>query len=231
MKIVTRCSKVSDTGICPRCDGNQIIKNGKTKTGKQQFFCKTCKKRFIDFYTYNAYHPDLNQQIIILTNEGLGIRSTARVLKISATTLLKRIISIAQKIKPPMISFGKEYEVDELCTYISNKEKRIWIVCALEKVSKQIVSFNIGRRTNQTLKSVIDTLALSQAKKIFTDKLKSYKSLIQAKIHKTTRFSTNSIERKFLTLRIHLKRLNRRTICFSKSLIMLNAILKIYFWS
>lgn len=130
-----------------------------------------------------------------------------------------------------MISLGKEYEVDELCTYIGNKEKRIWIVCALEKITKQIVSFNIGRRTNQTLKSVIDTLNLSKAKKIFTDKLKSYKSLIEKEIHKINRFATNSIERRFLTLRTHLKRLNRRTICFSKSLVMMNAILKIYFWS
>lgn len=197
--------KVSDTNICPHCNGKQIIKNGKTKNEKQQFFCKSCNKRFIDFYTHNAYQTDLNQQIIILTKEGLGIRSTARVLKISTTTLLRRIISIPKNIKPPMISMGKEYEVYELCTYIGNKEKRIWIVCALEKISKQIVSFNIGRRTNQTLKSVIETLYLSKAKKIFTDKLKSYKTLIQKEIHKITRFATNSIERKFLTLRTHLK--------------------------
>lgn len=231
MKTETKCSRVSDTKICPHCNSNQIIKNGKTKTGKQQFLCKSCEKRFIDFYTYSAYQPNLNQQIILLTKEGLGVRSTARVLKISTTTLLKRIISIAQNIKPPMISLRKEYEVDELCTYIGNKEKRIWIVCALEKISKNIIAFNIGRRTNQTLKSVIDTLHLSRAKKIYTDKLKSYKYLIDQQVHITNRFGTNSIERKFLTLRTHLKSLNRRTICFSKSIIILNSILKIYFWS
>ena len=130
-----------------------------------------------------------------------------------------------------MIQSGKEYEVDELCTFIGSKEKRIWIVCALERTHKKIVSFNVGRRTNQTLKSVIDTLHLSKARKIFTDKLQSYKSLIQKEIHKTIRFATNSIERRFLTLRTHLKRLNRRTICFSKSLVIMNAVLKIYFWS
>ncbi len=208
-----------------------MVKNGKTSYGKQRYICKNCKKSRVVSYTNHAYQPDLNQSIITLTKEGLGIRSTARVLKISTTTLLKRIISMAKNIKPPMISLGKEYEVDELCTYIGNKEKRIWIVCALEKITKQIVSFNIGRRTNQTLKSVIDTLNLSKAKKIFTDKLKSYKSLIEKEIHKITCFATNSIERRFLTLRTHLKRFNRRTICFSKSLVMMNAILKIYFWS
>ncbi|MFY1046718.1 IS1 family transposase [Chryseobacterium sp. GP-SGM7] len=34
-----------------------------------------------------------------------------------------------------------------------------------------------------------------------------------------------------LNIRTHLKRLNRRTICFSKSNLILIAILKIYFWS
>lgn len=219
-----RCSKCVD-------DQNSMVKNGKTSYGKQRYICKNCKKSRVVSYTNHAYQPDLNQSIITLTKEGLGIRSTARVLKISTTTSLKRIISMAKNIKPPMISLGKEYEVDELCTYIGNKEKRIWIVCALEKITKQIVSFNIGRRTNQTLKSVIDALHLSKSKKIFTDKLQSYKSLIQKKIHRINRFGTNSIERKFLTFRTHLKRLNRKTICFSRNIIMLNAILKIYFWT
>ncbi|WP_343791129.1 IS1 family transposase, partial [Wandonia haliotis] len=38
------------------------------------------------------------------------------------------------------------------------------------------------------------------------------------------------IERKNLTLRTHVKRLNRRTICYSKSLLTLSAIMRIYFW-
>ena len=53
-----------------------------------------------------------DQLIIQLTKEGLGIRSTARVLGISTTTLLKRIIAIANSIPQPIISKGKTYEVD-----------------------------------------------------------------------------------------------------------------------
>jgi len=44
-----------------------------------------------------AYQPNLNEQIVILTKEGLGIRSTARVLRISTTTLLKKMF-IAKNI-------------------------------------------------------------------------------------------------------------------------------------
>ena len=225
-----RCSKVSDTKICPNCYSPKIIKNGKTKTKKQQYFCKNCNKRFLDFYTYQAYRYGINNDIIALTKEGTGIRSTARLLKISPTTLLTRIITIAKKVVQPSIPKGKIYQVDEIRTYVIRKDKLIWIVNALEKQTKNVVSFNIGRRTNQTLKKVITSLELSEAEKIITDKLKNYKFLIRPEIHSTKFRGINHIERKNLTLRTHLKRLNRKTICFSKSLVILNAILKIYFW-
>lgn len=83
----TSCFKVSDTQICPKCKSKAIIKNGFTKNRKQQYHCKTCTTRFIDYYTNKACLPTTNNNIIKLTKEGLGIRSTARILQISATTL------------------------------------------------------------------------------------------------------------------------------------------------
>lgn len=190
-----------------------------------------CHKTRVENYVYKAYQPNINSDIIILTKEGLGIRSTARILKISTTTLLKRILLIAKNISKPIIIKGKEYEVDEMCTYIGHKRNYIGLVYALERESKRVVGFNIGKRTNKTLNYVLDTLKLSDAKKIFTDKLRSYKYLIEEPFHSVKRFGTNHIERKNLNLRTHLKRLNRRTICFSKSIVVFNAILIIYFWS
>lgn len=224
------CIKVSDTKICPFCYSPKIIKNGKTKTKKQQYICKNCKKRFLDYYSYNAYKPNINRKIIQLTKEGAGIRSTARLLEISPTTLLSKIISIAKNIVQPPLPIGQIYEVDEIRTYVKDKDKLIWIIYALERQTKNVVSFNIGRRTNKTLIKVISTLEYSNPAKIFTDKLKNYKYLIDQKIHSTRNRGINHIERKNLTLRTHLKRLSRRTICFSKSIVILDAILKIYFW-
>lgn len=139
---------------CFRCvdDKNLMLKNGKTRSGKQRYLCKICKATRVENYTYCAYQSNIDQQIMLLTKEGLGIRSTARVLQISTTTLLKRILLVAKSIKQPMIPIGKEYEVDELCTFIGKKSMRVWLVCALERKSRKIVSFNIGRRTSHTLK-------------------------------------------------------------------------------
>lgn len=109
VKIETSCVKVSDTGLCPNCKSNNIIKNGFTKNNKQQYYCKLCKNRFIDFYTNNAYKKNINTQIVQFIKEGVGIRSTARILQISATTLLKRIIKIARSIKSPTFTNNMTY--------------------------------------------------------------------------------------------------------------------------
>jgi insertion element IS1 protein InsB len=225
------CIRSVDRCKCPKCSSIQTVKNGKTRKGKQRFRCKSYYKTFITDYSYNAYDPTTNQQIILFTKEGLGIRSTARVLRISVTTLLKRIITIAEGIQQPAIAMGKSYEVDEMRTYIGKKSRLRWIVYALDRETRQVVSFNVGRRTNKTLKRVIKSLELANARKIYTDKLKNYHYLITKKLHNTHVHSTNHIERHNLSIRTHLKRLNRKTICFSRSLVVLMAVLKIYFWS
>ena len=227
---ITLCSRFGGIPKCKHCNDQNCIKNGKTSNGKQRYQCSKCGKKFITEYTYQGYNLNINQQIITLTKEGLGIRSTARVLHISTTTLLKRIIGIAQNIRQPIITKGKVYEVDEIRTYLKRKSKLIWIVYALERATKTVVSFCVGARTNKTLNTVLKTLQFSEAKYIFTDGLKNYNYLITKAIHKVKRYGTNHIERNNLTMRIHLKRLNRRTICFSKSVVVLNAVLRIYFW-
>jgi insertion element IS1 protein InsB len=224
-------SRFGVSHFCLACKSENLIKSGKTVNGKQRYCCKECCKRFIRHYSYNAYQLTTNQQIILFTKEGLGIRSTARVLKISVTTLLKRIVSIAQNIIQPPILQWKSYEVDEMRTFVGKKSRLRWIVYALDRESKRVVSFNVGRRTNKTLKLVIKSLELANARKIYTDKLKNYRYLITKKLHNTCIHSTNHIERHNLSVRTHLKRLNRKTICFSRSLVVLMAVLKIYFWS
>ncbi len=154
----------------------------------------------------------------------------SRLLKISPTTTIRKILNISNQLKRPSIVRGKIYEVDELCTYIGNKNRKLWVAYSLRKDNKEVVNFAVGTRTKRMLQQIINSLLLSEAKTIYTDKLNVYKSLIPVAIHCSKRYRINHIERKNLTLRTHLKRLNRRTICFSKSILMLTACLKIYFW-
>lgn len=225
----TRC--VGDRKICSYCTGGKLIKHGRSASGKTRFKCRHCGRTQVASYSYQAYGPQLNEQIIQFIKEGLGIRSIARILKIAITTLLRRIIFLARQVKQPSLLKGQTYEVDEIRTFIKRKDRQVWIVCALDRKTRSIISFNIGSRTNKTLNVVLQTLILSNARSIYTDGLVNYKHLLAPGIHKTDSFGTNYIERNNLTLRTHLKRLNRRSICFSKSIIMLRACLQIYFFS
>jgi insertion element IS1 protein InsB len=76
----------------------------------------------------------------------------------------------------------------------------------------------------------VNTALQSGVAAIKTDRLNIYQALIPAKLHISNAYNINYIERNNLNLRTHLKRLGRRTICFSKSLLMLTACLRIYFW-
>jgi insertion element IS1 protein InsB len=223
----------STTLKCNRCvdEKSHYTKYGRTKTGNQRYKCKTCNKIFLEQYSYKAYTGNINEWIKTLLKEGCGIRSIARVLDISPTTVLKRIINIAASVKQPVIAMGKEYEVDELRTYYQKKTKLLWIAYALRKDTREVIAFIVGNRTNNTLRAVTDTLILSNASAVYTDRFPSYRSLLPVEIHKAKPYNINHIERKNLSLRTHLKRLNRKTICFSRSKTILAACLKIYFWS
>lgn len=214
---------------CRYCTG-KCIKYGKSR-GKQRYRCSFCGRTFITGYSSNACKAGINNWMISLIKEGCGIRSIARLLQISTTTTLKRILFLAKNIQKPAIAIGKIYEIDEIRTFCKSKTRVIWLVYALRKDTKEVAEFAVGSRTMKTLKKVVDTVLLSIPEKIHTDKLNLYKWIIPKHLHQSTRFCTNRIERKNLSMRVHLKRLNRRTICFSRSLPVFAACLKIYFWS
>ncbi|MEQ9263153.1 MAG: IS1 family transposase [Owenweeksia sp.] len=214
---------------CGKCN-KPCVKRGFQSNGVQRYYCRVCKLNQQQRYAYKAYQAEINSILIAYLKEGLGIRSIARLLEISPNTVMNRIIAISNDVEKPPTSLGKTYEMDELCTYIGNKSRRMWIAYAIRKDTREVVDFKVGRRNNKTLGKVINTLTLSSATKIYTDKLHIYKNLIDKAIHKVKNRGINYIERKNLTLRTHLKRLNRKTICYSKSIAMLTACLKIYFW-
>jgi len=106
-----------------------------------------------------------------------------------------------------LIEFGRVYELDEMCTFIQIKKKgRYWIAYAIDKLTGQPVDFKVGKRTNKTLRKIVDTLLLSKAKKIYTDRLRNYKYLITEEIHCIRWRETNGVENKNLYIRTHLRR-------------------------
>ncbi|WP_390892470.1 IS1 family transposase [Prevotella pallens] len=46
----TLCSRLGVEFQYPNCHSNNIIKSGKSSTGKQRYRCKNCQNRFITVY-------------------------------------------------------------------------------------------------------------------------------------------------------------------------------------
>ncbi len=81
--------------LCPFCKGADIIKAGiSIKTGKQRYKCKNSKcatTTFIKTYSYNGSQPEVKAKIVEMALNGSGIRDTARVLKISPSTVISEL--------------------------------------------------------------------------------------------------------------------------------------------
>lgn len=166
-----------------------------------------------------------------LLKEGCGVRSMARILGISTKTVQSRMLKISNGIGPPRaFNWGGVYEVDEIWSFIGNKSNVVWVAYALERETKRVVDFIVGKKTKENIQPLINTLLLQNPNRIYTDKLNIYPGLVPKEIHGRSKYGTNRIERNNLTLRTHIKRLARRTICFSKNKSYLVAHLRIYFW-
>ena len=79
---------------CPYCHCDQIIQGAQTETGKQRYRCQQthCPHRsFVLEPAYNGRLPHVKEQIIDMALNGSGIRDTARVLKISPTTVMNEL--------------------------------------------------------------------------------------------------------------------------------------------
>ena len=83
---------------CNNCNSATILRNGEIKSGFQRFICKDCSRSWQELYVYQSYNVK-NEHIILLTKEGCGIRSTARILQISPKTILRRIFKNRKELK------------------------------------------------------------------------------------------------------------------------------------
>lgn len=212
---------------CKYCQG-ACIKKGYYKR-VQKYLCKNCNKYQRIAYRNRTYCSKQEDKITVLNREGVSISSISRILSIPKTSVQRRIERI-KKEKPVFTERRQVYEVDELYTYIGRKSNPCYIMYAINRRTKQVIDFVCGSRNRENIEKIIGVLLSLSPKRIYTDKLNIFSAVVPGFLHRTFQYRTNHIERKNLTLRTHLKRLSRKTICYSKSLAMLEACFGLYAW-
>ena len=76
---------------CPHCQSTEVIKAGKQANGAQRYQCQNarCERRiFLRQYQDGGRVLEIRRQVVDMALNGSGIRDTARVLRISPTTVI-----------------------------------------------------------------------------------------------------------------------------------------------
>jgi len=80
---------------CPACGGQEVVRYGRQANGEQRFRCNNldCERRiFLLHYQNKGRLPEVKRQMVDLALNGSGTRDTARVLGVSPTTVLTKLI-------------------------------------------------------------------------------------------------------------------------------------------
>lgn len=214
--------KIKITIKCPNCTSKNIIKNGKKENGKQNYLCKKCNRQFIGDHalTYKGAHSDLSRKIALMLVRGVGIRDIAEIENISIQKILSVLVN-SNKIIQPKKSHYDALEIDEFWTYVGKKSRRIWLIYAYHRESGEIVAFVWGKRDYKTvnrLRQKLQRLGITY-NKIYTDKWNVFKRCFKSDNHIIGKKYTKGIEGNNCRLRHRIRRVYRKTCCFSKKLL------------
>ena len=112
--------------------------------------------------------------------------------------------------------------MDEMWSRVYCKQTPCWLWHAINHDNGDVVAFVLGSREHEMLWQLLDLLSVLNVEivAVYSDDNYAYHDIISRKILQTGKRNTQRIERKHLTFRTRLKRLARKTICYSKSLDM-----------
>ncbi len=233
---------------CPHCDSEQIVKRGKTRRGTQRYLCQNTAcitGSFLLHYRNRGCLPEVKQQIIDMSLNASGVRDTARSLHISPTTVLSALkkkeaglesvnTALLRTLDPERIAIDierageAEAEMDEMWSFVGHKGNPRWLWHAIDHQTGAVLAYVFGRRQDavfRKLKALLEPFGLTH---YFTDQWGAYTRHLDPEEHTVGKRHTQKIERKHLTLRTRIKRLVRKTICFSKTTQMHDIVIGLF---
>ena len=119
----------------------------------------------------------------------------------------------------------EEAEMDEMWSFYHDKKHQVWLWWAIDHKTNTPLAFVLGTREHKYLDELLSLLHSYQIKKIYADNNFAYSSRISEDVLVVGKKNTQKIERDHLTLRTRIKRLCRKTICFSKKLEIHKAVI------
>ena len=111
---------------------------------------------------------------------------------------------------------------------MQSKQQQRWLWHAIDHETGKVLAYVLATHEDTALKQLQQLLAPFSIQQFYTDGWGAYQRLLDEQQHTIGKANTQRIERKHLTLRTRVKRLARKTICFSKTEEMHDAVIGLF---
>ncbi|WP_330202302.1 IS1 family transposase [Cyanobacterium sp. Dongsha4] len=216
---------------CPRCHNTKIIKNGFAR-GQQRFKCKHCNYQFTTDKIDRGKPMWMKLETAILYCSGMSMNSIAKLLNVSAQTILNWIRALAlENYEKPEPCEAVVVELDELWHFIEFKKNKLWIWKAYDRNTNRLIDWELGKRDSETLKKLLIRLLKWDVTVYCTDDWKPYQELLSKHpdaYHVMTKSETIAIERNNSDNRHWFARFHRKTKVVSKSIEMVDLTMGLF---
>ena len=123
---------------------------------------------------------------------------------------------------------GLTSELDEMWSYVGKKAEPRWLWHAIDHYSGTVLAYVFGRRQDAVFLKLQGLLEPFGITRFYTDRWGTYERHIALAQHVVGKQHTQTIESKYINLRARIKRLVRRTICFSKTTAMHDLVVGLF---
>ena len=213
---------------CPNCGSEDIMRNGTTRRGKQNYKCRDCGRQFVENPQWKRREADSTVMIDRLLLEKIPLAGIARVLKLSESWLQGYVNQCYEKVPrqvqvTPKAKGALTVQMDAWWSFVDDKGNKQWVWLALDVRTREIVGCHIGDRSKASALGLWQSMpaVYRQCAMVYTDHWEAYKAVLPSQRHcavgKETGL-TSYIERFNNTLRQRVSRLVRQTLSFSKKL-------------
>jgi insertion element IS1 protein InsB len=119
-------------------------------------------------------------------------------------------------------------ERDERWSFVGRKAHQRWLWQAIDHLTGVVLAYVLGNRADEVFLQLQQLLKPFGLVHFYTDAAGVYDRHLPARAHTVGKVHTQQGERKHLTLRTRIKRLARKTICFSKSVFMHDTVIGLF---
>jgi insertion element IS1 protein InsB len=119
-------------------------------------------------------------------------------------------------------------EIDEMWSFVGSKRQQRWLWHAIDHHTGQTLAYVCRAREDDVFIELQALLKPFGITRFYTDRWGAYRRHIDHDKYTVGKRYTQKIERKHTTLRAQIKRLVRKTICFSRSILMHDLVIGLF---